>query len=63
MRIPIDIDDTLLAEAMQATGAKTINDVVETGLRHLIHLTNQRCAVEDMIGLGWEGDLNASRGT
>lgn len=61
MRTNIDIDDTLIAEAIQATGAKTKKAAVEEGLRLLVRLARQKRAVEDMKGLGWEGDLDASR--
>jgi len=30
-------------------------------LRLLVRLAAQRRAVEDMMGLGWDGDLEASR--
>jgi Arc/MetJ family transcription regulator len=61
MRTNIDIDDTLIVEAIRATGAKTKKAAVEQGLRLLIRLEEQRQAVADMTGLGWEGDLDASR--
>jgi Arc/MetJ family transcription regulator len=61
MRTNIDIDDTLMAEAVRATGAKTKKAAVEAGLRLLVRLAAQRRAVEDMKGLGWDGDLDASR--
>jgi Arc/MetJ family transcription regulator len=61
MRTNIDIDDALITEAIKATGAKTKKAAVEQGLRLLVRLAAQRRAVEDMIGLGWEGDLDASR--
>lgn len=61
MRTNIDIDDSLMTEALQATGAKTKKAAVEEGLRLLVRLAAQRRAVEDMMGLGWEGDLDESR--
>jgi Arc/MetJ family transcription regulator len=61
MRTNIDIDDALMTEAIRATGARTKKAVVEEGLRILVRLAAQRRAVEDMMGLGWEGDLDASR--
>ena len=61
MRTNIDIDDTLMTEAIRATGAKTKKAAVEEGLRLLVRLAAQRQAVEDMMGLGWEGDLDAGR--
>jgi Arc/MetJ family transcription regulator len=61
MRTNIDIDDTLIAEAIHATGAKTKRAAVEEGLRLLVRLAKQKRAFEDMRGLGWEGDLDSSR--
>ena len=56
MRTNIDIDDALMTEAIRATGAKTKKAAVEEGLRVLVRLAAQRRAVEDMMGLGWEGE-------
>lgn len=61
MRTNIEIDDSLMKDAIRATGAKTKKAVVEQGLRILVRLAAQRRAVEDMTGLGWDGDLDASR--
>ncbi|HEX3574862.1 MAG TPA: type II toxin-antitoxin system VapB family antitoxin [Rhodopila sp.] len=61
MRTNIEIDDDLIAEAIRASGAKTKKAAVEEGLRLLVRLAEQKRAVEDMTGLGWEGDLGASR--
>ena len=61
MRTNIDIDDNLVAAAMRATGARTKKAAVEEGLRLLVRLSEQKQAVEDMAGLGWEGDLDANR--
>ncbi len=61
MRTNIEIDDALIAEAIRASGAKTKKAAVEEGLRLLVRLAGQRRAVEDMTGIGWIGDLHASR--
>jgi len=61
VRTNIDIDDTLIADAIHATGAKTKKAAVEQGLRLLVRLAAQKRAVDDMTGLGWEGDLEVSR--
>jgi Arc/MetJ family transcription regulator len=61
MRTNIEIDDSLMKDAIRATGAKTKKAVVEQGLRILVRLAAQRRAVADMTGLGWDGDLDASR--
>lgn len=61
MRTNIDIDDELVTQAMQAAGVRTKKAAVEEALRLLVQLSRQKHAVEDMAGLGWEGDLDASR--
>jgi len=63
MRTNIDLDDTLLAEAMAITGLSTKKATVEEALRRLIGAAQRRQAIEDMRGMGWEGDLDALRGT
>ena len=61
MRTNIDIDDDLLAEAMELTGLQTKRATVEEGLRRLIRLERQHQAVLNMAGTGWEGDLDEMR--
>ena len=61
MRTNIDIDDALLEEAMQATGLMTKKAIVEEALRRVVRHARQRRALEDMRGLGWEGDLDEMR--
>ena len=61
MRTNIEIDDDLIAEAMTVTGLPTKKAAVETALRHLVDSHRRREAVAEMAGLGWEGDLNATR--
>lgn len=61
MRTNIDLDDRLLKDAMQATGLSTKKATVEEALRVLVRQHRQRLALEDLAGLGWEGDLAAMR--
>ena len=61
MRTTIDIDDALLAEAMEACGLKTKMATVEEALRRLVREHRQKNAIADMAGLGWDGDLDAMR--
>ena len=63
MRTNIEIDDTLLAEAMQLTRLPTKRATVEKGLRLLVRVQRQADALADLKGLGWEGDLNEMRQT
>jgi Arc/MetJ family transcription regulator len=61
MRTNIDIDDELLAAAMAATGLPTKRATVEEALRRLVRRHEQKQAIAEMAGLGWEGDLDAMR--
>ena len=61
MRTNIDIDDDLLTEAMAAAGLTTKKATVEEALRRLVQRHRRRTALANMAGLGWEGDLAASR--
>jgi Arc/MetJ family transcription regulator len=61
MRTNIEIDDELLASAMKATGLTTKRATVEQGLRLLVRLRRQKQALEELRGLGWEGDLDEMR--
>ncbi len=61
MRTTIDIDDSLLAEATKVTGLSTKKAVIEEGLRLLVQRQRQVQALENMRGLGWDGDLDAMR--
>jgi Arc/MetJ family transcription regulator len=61
MRTNIDLDDTLLAQAMAATGLHTKKATIEEALRRVIRAHQQRQAIEDLRGLGWEGDLDGMR--
>ena len=61
MRTNIDLDEALIREAMAVTGLPTKKATVEEGLRRLIVAARRNAAIEDMRGLGWEGDLDAMR--
>lgn len=61
MRTNIEVDDDLMREAMQASGAATKRAAVEQGLRLLVQVRGQR-AVRQLRGkVKWAGDLNVSR--
>jgi Arc/MetJ family transcription regulator len=61
MRTNIEIDDDLISEAMRATGQNTKRGTVEEALRRVVATHRKLQAIEDMAGLGWEGDLNEMR--
>ncbi len=56
MRTNIDIDDTLMAQAMQAGPYKTKKDAVEAGLRLLARQAAYREILKWRGKLKWEGD-------
>jgi len=61
MRTNIDIDDTLIADAMLAMGAKTKREAVEEALRTSLRLARQR-EMHNLRGkVDWDGDLDAMR--
>ena len=61
MRTNIEIDDSLMAAALQATGLKTKREAVELGLRTLLRL-RQQAEIRTLKGhLDWSGDLDAMR--
>jgi Arc/MetJ family transcription regulator len=61
MRTNIDIDDELMAKAMKAMGHTTKKATVEAALRKAVMLSEQREALEELWGMGWEGDLDQMR--
>ena len=61
MRTNIEIDDKLLAAAMRATGQTTKRATVEEALRAVVRMAERHRAIERLSGIGWEGDLDASR--
>lgn len=61
MRTNIDIDDDLMREALEATGARTKRAAVEDGLRLLIQ-TRRQAGLRRLRGkIAWTGDLQKSR--
>lgn len=61
MRTNIDLDEELMAQAMEATGLKTKKATVEEALRRVIENSRRRRALDDLRGIGWEGDLDEMR--
>ena len=61
MRTNIVIDNSLMRQAMKATGLLTKKAVVEEGLRLLIKVKGQE-GIRRLRGkIEWEGDLGAMR--
>jgi Arc/MetJ family transcription regulator len=61
MRTNIEIDENLLAEAMEALGTTTKRDTVIESLRRTIKARRQLAALRGLEGLGWDGDLDDMR--
>jgi Arc/MetJ family transcription regulator len=61
MRITVDIDDKLMAEAMAMTGLKTKRKLLEAGLRLLVRQKRQADAQKLFGRVRWEGDLDRER--
>ena len=61
MRTNIELDDELIAEAMELTGLPTKKATVEQALKDLVRIRRQMRAVNNLEGIGWEGDLDAMR--
>lgn len=61
MRINIVIDDKLLDEAIQVTGARTRREVVELGLKALIQIKSQEEIRSFRGKLKWRDDLDRMR--
>ncbi len=61
MRTNIDIDDSLMRQAMRGSDGKTKRAVVEEAL-HLLVRTRGQGSIRRLRGkVAWKGDLNASR--
>lgn len=56
MRTNIDLDEELLAAAMKAAGLKTKKATVEEALRRMVDNDRRKQAIENLAGMGWEGD-------
>lgn len=61
MRTNIELDDDLIAEAMELGGLPTKKAAVDQALRDFVRIKRQLRAIDNLEGIGWEGDLNALR--
>lgn len=61
MRTNIEINDDLLNEVRNLTGAKTKREAVDLALRELVARHKRLKILELRGGVRWEGDLEASR--
>lgn len=61
MKTRIEIDNTLVADALQATGLEATDQVVELALKMLIQMKHQE-AIKNWRGkLRWDGNLDTIR--
>lgn len=60
-RTNIDIDDEMVAEVMRRFGLDSKKSAVELALKRLLDATDQRKALDQLFGLGWDGDVNEMR--
>lgn len=61
MRMNIEIDEQLLQDALEATGLKTKQEVVEFALKQLLRLHRQTDFRKLRGKFDWQGDLEAMR--
>ena len=61
MRTNIVIDEGLMRQALEASGARTKKEAVELGLRALVRLKRQEKVRAYRGKLVWSGDLEAMR--
>jgi Arc/MetJ family transcription regulator len=61
MRTNIVIEDALMQQAMQVSGARSKREAVELGLRTLVRLQQQGEMRAFRGQLPWDGDLEAQR--
>ena len=61
MRTNIELDDALIAKAMELSGLTTKKATVELALRQFVENGYRRQALDELWGTGWEGDLDAMR--
>ena len=61
MRTNIEIDDGLMAEAMEALGVKTKREAVTKALEDAVRMKRQLGAWDALRGSGWQGDLDDLR--
>ena len=61
MRTNVEIDDTLMQEALRLSGLKTKRAVIDAALRMFVRVQRQ-ADILDLAGkVHWEGNLDESR--
>jgi Arc/MetJ family transcription regulator len=62
VRTNIEINDKLMAQALQLTGLRTKRAVVDAALRELVEYRSRQKLREAFGKYPWEGDLDQMRG-
>jgi Arc/MetJ family transcription regulator len=60
-RTDIELDEALVAEAMELYGTRTIRETVDLALRQLVGARLSPAGALALEGTGWEGDFDAQR--
>ncbi len=61
MSTSIELDEHLVAEAMELGGLPTGKAAVERALKEFVRVRRQLRAVDRLEGVGWTGDLDVMR--
>lgn len=61
MRTELQLDDSLVSEAMAVSGCRSLQEVVETGMRLLVRMKSQEGLLALRGELPWEGNLDEMR--
>lgn len=61
MKINIEVDESLMADALQATGLTATDQVIELALTMLIQMKRQEAIKAFRGKLPWDGDLDEMR--
>jgi Arc/MetJ family transcription regulator len=61
VRTNIDIDDELMAAAINESGKSTKKGAVEEALRHFVKVKRQLRALENLRGIGWDAPPMSDR--
>ena len=61
MKTNVEIDDVLIADALQVTGLETTEKVIELALQILVQIKRQEAIKAFRGKLAWEGNLDLLR--
>ena len=61
MQTQIELDDDLIASAMELGGFRSEKAAVDQALKDFVRIRRQLRAVDRLEGTGWHGDLDTMR--